>query len=663
MPTPLLQTPVDRALDHLAALQQANGMWEGEMVWNTMLLSQWVLVRRVTATVKSASAERQWPLSDALRENVLQHYRVTQLADGSWPMHGEGHGYVFMTTMAYVALRVLGISADDPLLQKALDWLRARPANGGVEAIPTWGKIWLSMFGLYGWQGVNPIPPELFLLPSSAPMHPDNYYCHTRYIYLGIAYLYGRRFSFDLGAITDELRGELYGREWAQIDFAAHRHEIAATDLFVAPSLFLKSAYEVLRVYEKLPYKPLRPAALAHCLRRIVFEQEASRGQGLSPVNGLLNSLALFSNDPSDPLLAESLDAMDSWKWQDEAEGARFCGAHSTSWDTAFALRAIAAAPHATEAAIAAARTGYAWLCDAQMKEELVGGEVEHRQSIVGGWCFSDGAHRWPVSDCTAEALSALFDVEDRGLLTEGTRRIDALSVKAAVRFILSRQNDDGGFGTYERRRGSVVLEWVNPSEMYDNCMTERSYTECTASCIGALSRYLQRFGRDLSIEQAVARGVSLLRSRQLDDGSYAGFWGVNFTYGIFHVVEALRAAGVSVDDPAIARAAEWLIRHQKSDGGWGEHFSSCLSGAYVEHPVSQAAMTAWALLALLESVPATTPAVQRAVRCLEAMQQSDGGWPAQAQSGVFFSTAMLDYRMYRDYFPAWALGRALQLH
>ncbi len=643
---------VARALDQLAALQEANGMWEGEMVWNTMLVSQYVLVRRMTA---------QWPLPAKLRASILRHYRVTQLADGSWPMHGEGHGYVFMTSLAYVALRVLGLSADDEGVARARRWLHDRPAGGGVVAVPTWGKFWLSMVGLYGWEGVNPIPPELFLLPSSAPIHPDNYYCHTRYIYLGIAYLYGKRFSFDLGPLTDDLRQELYGADWKTIKFAAHRNDIAATDLFVAPSIPLKAGYEALRVYEKMPWKPLRARALAHCYERIRYEQEASRGQGLSPVNGLLNCLALYSENSADPLFAISIAAMDSWKWEDEAEGARFAGAHSTSWDSAFALRAIAAAPSVTAAARTAAVAGYVWLRDAQMQDELPGHVAQNRQSIVGGWCFSDGVHRWPVSDCTAEALSALFDIEDRKLLPDDVERIDARAVDRAIEFILARQNDDGGFGSYERRRGSVILEWVNPSEMYGNCMTERSYTECTASCVGALARYKSRFGKSaaLPVDDAIARGVALLRSRQLDDGSYAGFWGVNFTYGIFHVVEALRAAGVPVDDPAIARAARWLIRHQKADGGWGEHFSSCLSEKYVEHPESQAAMTAWGLLALLESVPVSTPAVRRAITCLGAMQEADGGWPAQAQSGVFFSTAMLDYRMYRDYFPAWALARA----
>lgn len=642
---------LERAVAHLCSLQWEGGYFEGEMVWNTMLLSQYVITQRIVG---------RWPIEGERLRLIVKHYEVTQREDGSWPMHGEGPGYVFFTTLAYVALRLLGLPADHPMLAKARAWLRRQP--GGVPSVPSWGKFWLAMLRLYGWEGVNPIPPEIFLLPDSVPLHPNNYYNHTRYIYLGIGFLYGKRFSVDLGPLADELRGELYDRPYESIDFARHRHDIAATDLYVRPSLPLRLAWDALVQYERRPLKALRQKALQHCFERIQYEVFATRGQGLSPVNGLLNCLALYAEDPRHPELGPALDAMESWKWQDEAEGIRYCGAHSTAWDTAFAIRALCAAP-AAERARAEVRRAYAWLKKTQMQEELPSREAQRRDPILGGWCFSDGEHRWPVSDCTAEALSAILAAHEKDLIPENERISDERLVQA-VRFIMYRQNADGGFGSYERRRGAAILELVNPSEMYGNCMTERSYTECTASCVGALARFRAVYPtveRD-AIDEAVSRGVRLLRSRQLPDGSYLGFWGVNFTYAIFHVIEALTAAGVPPSDPAIARAAEWLLTKQKADGGWGEHWKSCMTDSYVEHPESQAAMTAWALLALLEVLPPDEAHVARAARCLERLQGADGAWPHQAQSGIFFSTAMLDYRLYKDVFPTWALGRRAAL-
>jgi lanosterol synthase len=649
-----------RALEHLASLQQGPGYFEGEMVWNTMLLSQWVIVQKMVGR----------PIDEERRRLILRHFEVTQLSDGSWPMHAEGPGWVFFTVLAYVAVRLLDVPPEHRLVAPARAWLR-----GKVLGVPTWGKFWLSMIGLYEYEGMNPVPPELFLMPDALPFHPNRFYCHTRYIYLGIAYLYGRRFRRDLGPITHELRGELYDEPYDRIDFSKHRDDLAPSDTFVRPSAVLRAAYRALTGWERLPAPvraPLRRRALRRCEERIRYELMASRRQGISPVNGLLHCLALLAIDPSDPELGRAMDAMESWKWEDEAEGVRFCGAHSTAWDTAFAIRAITtAAAHTplTVEAKDAVRAAYRWLEATQMQEELSDYERERRAPIRGGWCFSDGEHRWPVSDCTAEALTAILDAEAMEIVHQ-REQIARTRLVEAVQFILLRQNEDGGFGSYEARRGGALLELVNPSEMFGNSMTERSYTECTASCVGALARWLRSEGSShpglaRQVEASVARGTALIRSRQLADGSYLGFWGVNFTYGIFHSVEGLLAAGVHRSDPAVARALAWLIAHQKSDGGWGEHWSSCMTDAYVEHPESQPAMTAWALLALAEGSDPASPdhavilrAIERGRACLERLQEPGGGWPQKAQSGVFFSTSMLDYRLYKDIFPTWALAR-----
>ncbi len=406
----------------------------------------------------------------------------------------------------------------------------------------------------------------------------------------------------------------------------------------------------------------MRRRALARCLERILDEQRLTGYHALSPVNGLLDCLAIWAADPRHPDLGPSLEGLEAWRWED-GDGIRYAGARSNSWDTAFAMRALAESRD-RRAAGALERAGR-FLGAAQMREELPRRREAGREPILGGWCFSDGRHRWPVSDCTAEAVSAVLAAAgsaDAAPATVAAPALPLASLRRAAEFILARQNRDGGFGTYEARRGPAWLERLNPSEMFGRCMVEGSYVECTASCIEALARLAARDAALVARGQpAIAAGVQFLRSRQRSDGSVPAAWGIDFTYGAFHFVKGLRAAGVPREDPALERAAQWLRARQRPDGGWGEHWSGCREGRYVEHPESQPVMTAWAVLALLEVAAGDDPVVVRGVRWLLDHQRPEGGWPRGAVNGVFFGSAMLDYRLYPAYFPAWALARFMR--
>jgi lanosterol synthase len=506
---------------------------------------------------------------------------------------------------------------------------------------------------------MNPCPPELFLLPKGSPVSPDHLYCHTRYIYLAISFLYGMRFSGELGPIVTELRRELYRSEYGATDFAGHRHDISPSDLHVVPGRRLRAAWNVMTVFEtwaqRLSLRALRRRALLRCLGRIRFEQQASNFQALSPVNGILNTIALFAHDPHDPMIEPSLAGVESWRWDDDANGIRFAGARSTSWDTAFAILAVLAGSRPNADLV---RRAYGFLDGAQEQGELADREAQARDKVHGGWCFSDGRHRWPVSDCAAEALCALLAAHEAGAV-DAADQVPSHRLEAAVRFVLDRQNIDGGFATYERRRGAAWIERLNPSEMFGDCMTELSYVECTASAVIALCRFREQWPNRLreEIDRAVASACDFLRRWQRPDGSYAGFWGINFTYATWFAVAALRAAGTDRDNRTLARAAAWLIDKQKADGGWGEHYSGCLTATYVEHAESQAVMTGWALLALMEVLGPVEP-VRRGIAWLCRSQRDDGSWPDGAVNGVFFGAAMLSYRLYPAYFPLWALNR-----
>jgi len=644
----ILRGATEKAVHYLLTQQKAAGDFEGEMVWCTMILAQSVIVRTIVGK----------PYSDQDRKKIYRHFKVSQATDGSFGMHPESPGYVFFTTLAYVALRLLGFESKDPLLARAHQWLNLQPV--GVKGIPTWGKFWLAILGLYDYRGLNAIPPELFMLPEWLPFHPKKFYSHTRLIYLGIATIAGKRYVAPLPQdLVASLRLELYDEPYASINFSRHRHTLAPRDVYVPITPLLRGIYDLLALFERRHPKDFRKKAIGRCLDRIVFEQISTRFQGISPVNGLLNTLALYVEDPQHPLLEASLRGIEAWRWEDAAEGIRYVGARSNTWDTALALQALVNIKEPDAALKSSIGRALSFLEGAQMVEEIPDYARYWRDPSVGGWCFSDGQHRWPVSDCTAEAVSGLLAIEAHPAYLD-LQPLPKERLLRAIEFILSRQNEDGGFGTYERRRAGKLLELINPSEMFGQCMTELSYIECTASSLAALCHYLKHYG-DIeggTIARATAKALKLLRNQQGEDGAWAGFWGINYTYAIFHVVKAMRLAGVAADDPALVRAADWLKAHQRQDGGWSEHYTSCLEGHYIEHPATQVVMTSWALLGLLEIVPARDSAVERGILWLLSQQKEDGGWPHQAVNGVFFGAAMLDYRLYHTYFPVWALAR-----
>jgi len=319
-----------RAAARLLSLQREAGDWEGEVVWCPVITAQVVIAHRIMGQASDAQRRRL----------ILRHFASTQHPDGGWGLHPASAPYRFVTTLVYVAARLLDESPDSPMLASAGAWLQAAP--GDVFALPSWGKFWLSLLGLYSRDGLHPCPPELFLLPDWVSFAPNRLYCHTRYIYPGMATL-GAGPQLDLGAFGVSLRAEL---GIAGQDSVRRRHALADTDAYVRPGPLLRIAYDAMRaagpVWRRLPgTAALRRHALTRCLERIEAGQRATNHHGLSPVSSVLNAVALWrAGSPA----ARSVTGLEAWAWEDEAHGLRRAGARSTTWDTAFSVQALLAA-------------------------------------------------------------------------------------------------------------------------------------------------------------------------------------------------------------------------------------------------------------------------------------------------------------------------------
>ncbi len=623
------------AAARLLSLQREDGAWEGEMVWCPMLTAQYALLHHLIGR----------PLEPGRRRRVLRSFERTRLEGGAWGLHEHSPPHLFVTALVYVAARLLGVGREDPLVEPARRFLQAE----GVLGIPSWGKFWLALLNLYDWRGVNAVLPELWSLPRRIPLHPSNWYCHTRLIYMAMAAIYARRFQAPVTPLIESLREELFPQGFAGVDFSAARGRLRDADLYARPGLWLRAGYGLARLFERVHGRRLRARCTDAIVGRIRWELQTTSHTSISPVSGLLNILALWLHDPDDADCRQALAQLDGWIWEDEEEGARVTGARSASWDTGFALQALAALPEPAGVGDALAR-GAGFLLGEQIDTSFEGFREAYRTDPRGGWCFAGGWHGWPVSDCTAEAVL--------GLIAARGGDADRAALGDAVAFMLRGQNRDGGFGSYEARRSAFGLEWLNPAEMFGDSMTEHSFVECTASCLAALAACRERFPEIADgAAGAVSRAESWLRRTQAMDGSWRGVWGVQFIYGTLFGIRGLLAAGSRPGDPALRSACRWLLERQREDGGWGEHHSGCLTGRYVPHGESQVIQTAWALIALLEAGDSNWAAVSRGARFLLDTQDAEGGWPKQNMAGVFFRTALLDYVLYRQYFPLHALS------
>jgi lanosterol synthase len=109
--------------------------------------------------------------------NVSLSAIVTLIGLIHFNRHVEGKTTVFGTVLNYVALRLLGVDADHPVMIKARQTMHnlgtSSPQSlftytiinitiGGACCIPAWGKFWLSILNVYDWEGNNSIPPELW---------------------------------------------------------------------------------------------------------------------------------------------------------------------------------------------------------------------------------------------------------------------------------------------------------------------------------------------------------------------------------------------------------------------------------------------------------------------------------------------------------------------
>lgn len=616
-----LPEAIDRGADHLLSLQASEGYWLGELEADSTLESDYIYYLHVLDK------------ADPVRVAKLANYvRRKQLPDGGWNIYPGGPSELNATCKAYFALKLAGDSADSPHLAKAREVIHSL---GGLEHSNSYVRFYMALVGAVGWELVPAIPPELMLLPNWFYFSIYEMSSWTRGIVIPMAILSALRPNWRIPerARVDELFKDP-SRKAAAFDWSSQL--ISWKNLFLALDRALK-------LYEKLPWKPLRQRALREAKAWMLDHIE--RTEGLAAIYpAMMNSifaLMALGHGPDDPITWREIREFSRFEIE-EPDTIRLQPCVSPIWDTCIAMVALeeAGLPPDHPALVKAAE----WVLS---KQVLGPGDwqIKNQEAAPGGWAFEFRNDFYPDVDDTAFVLMALQRVK----FPDAARMEGA--IRRGIQWLLSMQNRDGGWAAFDRDNNRRLL--CNIPFADHNAMIDPSTADVTARVLECLGR----FGWP-STHPVVRRGVKFLLKDQSPDGSWFGRWGVNYVYGTSGVLRALETVSLTAQDYC-RRAVAWLKSVQKPDGSFGESLRSYDFPESKGQGNSTASQTAWGLIGLLAAGDPADPSIGKAVAYLVHGQNADGSWSEDDFTGTGFPGVFyLKYHLYRNSFPLYALAR-----
>jgi squalene-hopene/tetraprenyl-beta-curcumene cyclase len=641
------------ALQWLDQQQKKEGFWVGILESNCCIEAEWLLAFYILG--------HEFPDTDGLIRGILSKQR----ADGAWETYFDApSGDINATVECYAALRVHGLSPDDEPLVKARAWILA---HGGLQKLRVFTRYWLALIGEWPWEATPNLPPEVIRFPLWFPFNIYHFACWARATLLPLAVLSARRHVRHLP--LDLRMDELFSGGRARFDFSLP--ERGGRFSWFG---FFSVTDRLLHKLQDLGLTPGRRGAVRRCLEWIIRHQDADGAWGGIQPPWIYSLMALNAEgySLSHPVMSKGLSTLqDHWSYQ-RPGGLHIQASESPVWDTMLSLMAMLDCGREIGATVSM-QAATSWLLQQEIRSH---GDwaVKVKGVEPGGWAFERANAHYPDVDDTAVAIAVLARLR--------RQLADSVAIDAAIDrgtgWMLAMQSDNGGWASFDKNNDRKLLTRIPFSDFGETI--DPPSADVTAHVLEALAELGCK-----RPDPVVARGLEFLKQEQEARGSWFGRWGVNHIYGTAAVLVALKAIAENMSAPYVCCAAEWLVSVQNDDGGWGESCASYMDETQIGCGKSTASQTGWAMMGLLAVSPVDyQPALARGSAYLLATQ-SKGTWDEPEYTGTGFPgygsgarigiedpdlsrqlqqgpelqrAFMINYNLYRHYFPLAALGR-----
>ncbi|MGG3505029.1 squalene--hopene cyclase [Paenibacillus lautus] len=559
---------------------------------------------------------------------IRLHGRILseQTPEGCWRWYrDEEKGNLSASIDAYYALLYSGYSepTDEPLM-RARRYIQSKGGLGKSNSILT--KAILAATGQCKWPAsISFIPMEIILFPTYLPMNLFEFSGYSRVHLIPMLIMADRNFSISTDKAPD-LSDLIDSRQNHDEPSPQENREIVESIRMGLSRLLGTPRY----IHEAALHK-----AEQFMLNRI--ESDGTLYSYASSTILMLFAFLALGYDKRNPLIMNAVQGLTAMQYRYE-DKATIQNSPSTIWDTALISHALQESGVPGDHKSVQRATAY---LVSRQQDKAADWSVHNRDTIPGGWGFSETNTMNPDVDDTTAALRAIHSLSQ-------TDPVYQDSSDRGLNWVLSMQNKDGGWPAFEKNTDKEMLTWL----AIDGAKSA-AIDPSGADLTGRTLEYLGKFcGFDMKYD-FIKRGADWLISHQEKDGSWYGRWGICYIYGTWAALMGLKAVRLPAAHEALQKGAEWLTRIQNPDGGWGESCTSDRVMHYTPLAESTPSQTAWALDALIAVLPEPSPAVDKGINKMIELLQQDG-WATTYPTGAGLPGNF--YTLYHSYRYIWPL-------